>query len=525
MSFEINFTPPGPVSRAFMKSRAFVRGIRGPVGSAKSTTSIMTLLMHWMQQQPIVDGRSNKCRKTRTAIIRNTTPMLKTTTVKTYEEWLPGEVFGDINYAPPMEHEIDIALGDGTRLVSEVLFLALDRPEDVRKLLSLELTLAFMNEARETGKTLVDGVTQRLRRYPRYADGGATYTGLLMDTNSPDDDHWWPIMSGDVPPPDWMSEEDRRRLVKPANWEFFSQPPAMLEVKDDRGMVVGYEVNPLAENIGNLDPEYYSGQIEGKSTAYINVYILNRYGSTADGRPVQPDFSIETHKAKQDLVPVPGIPLEAGVDFGLTPAAVIAQRIRGRWLILAEVVLENAGAVQLADEINRVMQERFPKHKLRIVYGDPSGDNRPQTDSNADVPLRILRAKGIPARAAPSNDPDLRRTAGATPLKRMEAGYPAVLFDPSCKTLTAGLGGSWCYKRTRSSDGSERFLDKPEKTRFSHVGEAYEYLMLGAGEAREHMLSKERQAQERAAARGAPQQRVPRDPLARLRRPRSGQRL
>lgn len=506
-----------------MKSRAFVRGIRGPVGSAKSSTSLVTLMMHALQQEPVVDGRSNKVRKTRWAIIRNTSPMLKTTTMKTYAEWFPADVWGEPKMAPPpFEHEILQRLGDGTELMAEVLFLALDRPEDVKKLLSLELTLAFINEARETSKTLVDGVTQRLRRFPAIKDGGATFSGLIMDTNPPDEDHWWPIMAGDVPAPEWMSEEDRRRLVKPDDWEFFAQPPAMLEVRGEGNKVIGYEVNPDAENIQNLDPKYYPGQIAGKSTAYINVYLLNRYGSTADGRRVQPDYAIETHKSGEALNAVPGVPIFAGVDFGLTPAAVFGQRIRGRWLILREIVIDNGGAVQLATAMNQVMQMEFPEHRLEAVFGDPSGDNRPQTDSEGETPFKILRSKGLKARPAGSNDPELRRAAGATPLKRMEEGRPAIVFcREHCKVLNAGLGGSWNYKRIPTSDGSQLYQDVPQKNRFSHVCEAYEYLMLGAGEAREHMLSKERQEQERRAQERGPQARLPRDPLARLRRPRA----
>ena len=37
----------------------------------------------------------------------------------------------------------------------EVIFLALDRPEDVKKLLSLELTGIWINEAREIPKVLL----------------------------------------------------------------------------------------------------------------------------------------------------------------------------------------------------------------------------------------------------------------------------------------------------------------------------------------------------------------------------------
>jgi hypothetical protein len=60
-------------------------------------------------------------------------------------------------------------------------------------------------------------------------DGGCAWGGLIADTNAPPADHWLPIMRGDVPPPDWMTEEKRNALKKPANWGFYMQPPGLIE--------------------------------------------------------------------------------------------------------------------------------------------------------------------------------------------------------------------------------------------------------------------------------------------------------
>lgn len=510
---KLDYTPPGPVGRECMLDDSFVRGIRGPVGSGTSSLCLMELLRRWLAQEPNAQG----VRKSRTAIIRNTAPMLRTTTMKSYAEWLKPEAFGEPKMAPPpFEHAINLRLPDGTELAVEVLFLALDTPDDIRKLLSLELTTAFINEAREVPKEIVDGVTQRLRRFPAWKDGGATFSGLIMDTNAPDDDHWWPIMAGEAPAPEWMSEEEKRNLVLPADWRFWCQPPAMIERRGADGRVEGYDVNPAAENIQNLDPKYYPGQIAGKSKAWIDVYIMNRLGSTADGRPVQPDFVRETHVAGTSIVAVPGVDFILGVDFGLTPAAVFFQRVGRRWLALREISLINATAVDLAKQINRVMAEEFPNHKIGVAYGDPAGDQRAGTDG--DTPLQVLRAYGIPARkAAQSNDPEPRRAALAGVLQGLYEGRPRFISDPSCKVLNAGLGGSWCYKRVRGA-GSHDFSDQPEKTRFSHTCEAAEYALLGGGEARDFLLNKQR---DEAAARHKAGTATVRDPLARLNRPRS----
>ncbi len=48
----------------------------------------------------------------------------------------------------------------------EVLFRALDRPDDAKKVLSLELTGAWVNEAREVPKGIIDALGDRTGRYP-----------------------------------------------------------------------------------------------------------------------------------------------------------------------------------------------------------------------------------------------------------------------------------------------------------------------------------------------------------------------
>jgi hypothetical protein len=118
--------------------------------------------------------------------------MLKTTTIKTWLDLFPENTFGSLLWTPPITHHIRLPARDGAAGVDcEVIFLALDQPKDVRKLLSLELTGAWVNEARELPKAVIDGLTHRVGRYPTKRDGGATWHGIWMDTNPMDDDHWF----------------------------------------------------------------------------------------------------------------------------------------------------------------------------------------------------------------------------------------------------------------------------------------------------------------------------------------------
>ena len=467
-----NYSADGEVLRAFMASSSFVRGLRGPVGSGKSVGCCAELFRRSLEQKKGPDG----IRRTRWAVIRNTQPELRTTTIKTWLDWFPEDTFGKFNWAPPFTHRIRKG-----ELDIEVIFLALDKPEDVKKLLSLELTGAWANEARELPKAVIDALTMRVGRYPSERDGGASWSGVIMDTNAPDEDHWWPIMAGDVPPPDWLTEAEARQLVKPANWAFFSQPGAMVAVKDKEGNVTAYEMNKVRENQKGIKAAYYQNMISGKTPNWINVYVCNRYGSISDGKPVYPFFDRSLHVAHDALAPVSGIATYVGLDFGLTPSAVFAQNVRGRWLVLRELVAIDMGIVRFSELLRRTMSEMSGPYN---VWGDPAGDFRAQTDET--TPFQILRNAGIQARPASSNDVALRIEAVSAPLTRLIDKQPGLLIDPRCTNLIKGFEGGYHYRRLQVS--GERYEDTPNKNRFSHVHDALQYLMLGGGEGRKLLM-------------------------------------
>ena len=325
----------------------------------------------------------------------------------------------------------------------------------------------------------------RVGRYPSMRDGGPSWTGVIADTNAPEEDHWWPIMSGEVPIPDHIPREQAKMLVKPDNWRFFTQPPGMSEVKDDEGSVDKYVPNPLAENRKNMMQSYYPNLIQGKTKSWIDVYVMNRLGTIQDGKPVYPMFAAEAHVATEEVPIAAGLPVYVGLDFGLTPAAAIGQKIRGRWLIQSEIVAIDMGIVRFAEVLRNELATRFAAAGETIIYGDPAGDFRAQTDES--TPFHILRGAGLRAFPAPSNSPDLRIEAVSSQLTKMVEGKPAFLIDRRCSTIIKGFEGGYSYKRMEVS--GERYADKPDTNMYSHVHDALQYLRLGAGEGRALMNS------------------------------------
>lgn len=470
----VHYHPPGPQSREFMKSTAFVRGIMGPYGSGKSTACVMEIIRRAQQQKPGTDG----VRHSRWAVVRNTYPELKTTTIKTWHQWVPTTLGRWVDSGPPTHHIKDDTID------LEVIFVSLDRPQDISKLLGMELTGAWVDEAREIPKAILDGLSGRVGRFPSSAMGGCTWSGIIMSTNPPDSDHWWYR----------LAEEDR-----PDGFAFFRQPGGM-EPDAENLDWLNQTDETIALPLGHPDRlargrVYYERQIAGKDQEWVKVYVNGDYGFVLDGKPVYSEYRDSVHCAEFELNPK--LPMHAGFDFGLTPAAVFGQRqLDGRWFWHSELVTEDMGTVRFAEQVQRVINERYKNFRFETFTGDPAGDTRAQTDET--TPFHILRANGIPAMPANSNDFIKRRESVAFYLNRMVDGRPGLLIHPDCKYLRKGMSGGYHYKRIQVA-GDERYRDVPDKTIYSHVCEAGQYLMMGAGEGRTIMKRESREPRQRLA--------------------------
>lgn len=456
---QLRYQPQGAVLEAFGKSRKPFRFLRGPLGGGKTIATAFRVFKYLCEQKPNKEG----VRKSRWAVVRNTYPDLTNTTIRDWRSIVP-DGCGSMTFGHPPEMKLDFDLPDGTRVQAEVIFVALDKPDDVRKLRGMQLTGAWINEAKEVPRAIFDMLTGRIDRYP--APGFSTWVGILGDTNAWDADHYLEVWAQAV------------RNGEMADYEFFVQPPAVVKVDGK------WTVNPAAENLAVLKPDYYARQIAGKREDWIKVNLANEIGYYVDGRAVHPEYSDSLHGAKEILVPTPGI-VYVGLDFGLTPAAAFMQRqANGQWWAFDEIATEDGDASTLAIECKAREQEWNARvgqgARLTFVYrGDPSGDNRVQTDS--DTAFKVMRANGVMAFPCSTNDPQLRRDALDRPLTRTVKGLPGLQISPRCKMLRKGLAGAFCYRRVAIA-GDERFRDVPDKNIFSHVCEAAEYALLDAGE-------------------------------------------
>lgn len=456
--------PDYPVLNAFMGSRAPVSMIMGPLGSGKTYGAVQRLLGHMQEQEPNEAG----VRPTRWCAVRNTYPDLMSTTAKDFEAVFAG--LGKMRYGglePPTFH-VGFELADGTHVRSQVIFLALDRLDSVKKLRGMQVTGFWLNEVKELIKPIVDMADLRHGRFPTLIDGGVkvTWHGMFGDCNACDDDHWY-----------WALAEEEH----PEGWEFYRQPGGVLNAGRAHDGKVKWVPNEDAENLENLPVDYYTRGMVAKAEDWISVNLSNEYGFLVEGLPVHPEYVDSVHTSAVELEADRREPLVIGVDFGRTPAAAIMQRLPAmqRWQVIDELTSTNMSAALFGPELKRKLDRDYPGMPV-MAYGDPAGDAAGQTVET--TPIEILRAAGIPIQPAPDNVVSRRRAAVANPATRMcMDGRPALIVSPKCKMIRKGLMGGFCFRRLKLA-GEDRYTDMPDKNIYSHPVEALEYGLMGGGE-------------------------------------------
>jgi hypothetical protein len=170
------------------------------------------------------------------------------------------------------------------------------------------------------------------------------------------------------------------------------------------------------------------------------------------------------------------------LDFGLTPAAAICQKRAGGGVEqIGELVTRDTGAARFGRELASILAGKY-QGRVGGIWGDPAGDQRAGTDES--TVFQVLRAQGVHALPAPSQDPMVRREAVAGLMMRLGmGGYPAYRVSVrDCPVTVKGLSGWYRYQRVMAGGIEARFRDVPEKNMYSHVCEALEYLCVGLGE-------------------------------------------
>ena len=449
----INYSAP-PTCAAFMKSQAFGRLIAGPVGSGKTTACLFEMFRRSCEQAPAPDG----LRYTRFAIVRQTLKQLKDTVLKDITTWLQGIAEYKVS-----DNTIYVTIGD---VRSEWLLIPLDTPEDQRRLLSMQLTGAWMSEAIEMDVGIISPLAGRLGRFPGPALGGCTWFGMIADTNMPaEGSPWHKFMELDTPP-DWHIFIQPGGMEDNAeNLEYLTQTPETLKL-------------PVTSEVRRAQGRtYYERFLRSNTEDWCKRYVHAQFGDDPSGSAVFKDSFKSSFHVVEGVMPVSGHPLIIGQDFGRDPCSVICQLDhKGRLLVLEEVLAEDIG-LELHVERNlrpALMDPQYMGRAIAIV-GDPAG--RSKGSIYEETSFDALKRMGFQAFPAPTNDIDKRIRSIEAFLLAQRDGGPAILVDRDrCPKVARALNGGYRYAKTRG--GVRKAL--PDKNEYSHIIDALQYAALAA---------------------------------------------
>lgn len=386
-------------------------------------------------------------RRSKGVIVRNTLQQLKTTCLVSITQ-----LFRPIMHYKVSDQTIEIRMPG---VEADWLMLPLDTVENQQRLLSLELTYAWLSEFREIDHEIAQAVLSRCGRYPSRAmlqpDQHNYWYGMFMETNSfSEDSPWYEALEEELP----------------SNWDYFVQPGAF---------------EPDAENLENLPPSYYQDLMESNSAAWVEQYIHNKITPSLSGQAVfRNSFSPDFHISDTELRPVPGYPLIVGVDSGRTPAAVICQLDNiGRLLVLQSIVTqkhESMGMIKFLEERLRpaLQHERLVGNSAFLIV-DPAAVAKSQIGESSVI--EAIHEAGFQVIKALTNDIDPRLRAVEKYLSEQRNGGAAVLFDAVwTHELILAMQSKYRYKIKKDKSMEE----KPDKTHpWSDVCDALQYACLG----------------------------------------------
>lgn len=457
----ISYTPP-PTIREFIrdhrKGSLFYDWIVGPVGSGKTTGLFFKLIYMAKLQAPGPDG----IRRTRAVVVRNTLPQLRDTTLSSWNYWFKD---GQAGTWQATRNQFTLRFGD---VECEVLFRPLDTPDDVARVLSLEVTFAIIDEFVEIPRAIIDALSARCGRYPSAVQGGATNWGMWGSSNPSTEDNWWF---------EYLHDIDIH--IQPSEVDGSSPSPSnVTDTRNARYFLQPSGLSPEAENIENLPggAEYYTNQAKGKSEAWIKQFLEAQWGFSIAGKPVIQSFKSDLHVSKKRLSYNPNLRLVGGFDPGISGTAMILgqEDFDGRLLVLGEIIQQGKGTQRfIQEDVRPYLRRHFPDLDLEnfVVAPDPAAGNRAATDEKAvvDVIKRFFKVS-----IESNNRLPLRLDAIEHYSTRLTEGKPALLIDEQmCPILVRALKGGWRYTLDKREliKGSE-----PEKNAYSHPGDAFGYL-------------------------------------------------
>lgn len=462
----ITYAAADTTTLAFHEDKSLVRGLMGPRGSSKSSASIADAVRGAFSQ----NETPRRIRRSKFLVLRDTYRQLETTTIPTFKRWLGPVTRLTGQY--PIHGFTKMPGPDGSTVEMETIFLAMDGENIIDNLQSFEASFAWINEARAIdNRNIVNMVISSTGRFPPKEEEGCPNRFVAMDTNPPDEYHWW-------------YDAD---MVNPVQgWNFHTQPSPLIYSGPPGTFVADkslYTPNPAATyaRIQNAGYDYWLDMIPGATDAFIRTMVMGMYGTLVTGKPVYAGYWKEELVSPKPIEIHDALTVAIGIDTsGLHPGAVFGQMAGGRINILRELHVKDVPFDEFIEAaLLPFVMQHFPRNPI-VVNVDPSN---PRLGVGGKTALQLLTKAGFQGQPASSNRFNVRYGAVVYMLQRRGA----TLIDPSCKMVIEGFRGKYHYKKLDSSGLIVAHRPTPEKNDHADIHDGLHYLALYFRDGRERI--------------------------------------
>lgn len=449
-----------PTLRLFHKSGAPIRAIVGPVGSGKTTGATWEVchLIPWHL------FNHYNIKETKFVVVRNTYAELRDTTQATIFEWFSWGTF------LKQEQKYTIKHPNGPTVT--LLFRSCDRALDVKKFKSLEITGYWIDESIEVADEIKRMLKNRIGRFPKMKKALA----------------WYKEKFGKIPP-EWIIDGNETFPLPRFGLETTNPPDVEMPTYHQfawQTEVPGPvpEIEPLAnhegfwqpprENEKYLRPGYYNDlMMDYRETPdWIEMYVDGKPGVLVKGKLVYYNFRRAIHQAEAPLIwSGPGTLYRGWDNSGNVPAAIVVYNPSPmRYHVLKEFCHDKMGIVDFTKWVVAECNKLFPNAEWQD-WGDPAGANKFSKKEGGFTSNALLMAdEGVQVESSEQN-----LTARIQAVDGILARIDGCLIDPRCIRLLNGFLGGYHYKEIMNTG---EYFDDPEKTRFSHIHDAFQYVMV-----------------------------------------------
>jgi hypothetical protein len=459
---QISFRPSSEEQRQFILSEQFINVVCSPRGEGKTVAGLFSTVYHAHRVSPALWPM-------RWALVRDTRRNIGLTTARTIREWFP-EPYSYWRGKPDEPETITILEGNSPIVTFDCF--GVNSPDDLSRFQSYEASGGIWIEepapAATNAEFISTGISETVLAVAITSIRGGPKPRIQITFNPPPAEHWTAQLfhlpgfdEGGIALEAEMGEEQReaRAWIRDQTRVFFI-PPGANKALDEK--TPGYRERNRMALLATGRTDLMARLVEG------------RIGYAQLGAPVTPQFAPSVHVQETMLV-LPGRPFFIGWDYGLCPAAVVAQIApTGQLYIHYAVVLENAGTQQLIERRLLPWLQAHPEVSHYIHVGGHEAVERDQSNSEESSLKATLSMLGGRFIRGPVSW-DARRQACDEALSRYVNHQPWVRVNQKdAAALVRCLSGGWHYP-TDISGRPNRELPEKRGTAAS-LGDAVAHL-------------------------------------------------